>query len=256
MIVRRGFRRAASFHTDALRQAPVGHYFDAITNGWGAMPSYAPQIPPGDRWAIIAYIRALQVSNQNVQATGLSRSRRRQRRQLPQRRPQAEGINKMNGAYTAPAQVGSYQKRALIVGVVFLLLLALGAVLNRPQFFHSYLVGFLFWAGIPLGSLALLMLQHLTGGHWGLVIRRVLEAATRTLPLVAVLFLPIIIGAHDIYPWTHHEEMSKTPALVQKARLYLNMPGFVGTRRFVFCALGNSCVPAEQVVVGTGSHRR
>ena len=76
MIVRRGFRRAASFHTDALRQAPVGHYFDAITNGWGAMPSYAPQIPPGDRWAIIAYIRALQVSNQNVQsqpaAPGLS----------------------------------------------------------------------------------------------------------------------------------------------------------------------------------------
>lgn len=70
MIVRRGFRRAASFHTDALRQAPVGHYFDAITNGWGAMPSYAPQIPPGDRWAIIAYIRALQVSNQNVQAQG------------------------------------------------------------------------------------------------------------------------------------------------------------------------------------------
>ena len=65
MIVRRGFRRAASFHTDALRQAPVGHYFDAITNGWGAMPSYAPQIPPYDRWAIVAYIRALQLSNQN-----------------------------------------------------------------------------------------------------------------------------------------------------------------------------------------------
>lgn len=67
MIVRRGYRRAASFHTDALRQAPVGHYFDAITNGWGAMPSYAAQIPPGDRWAIVAYVRALQLSNQNVQ---------------------------------------------------------------------------------------------------------------------------------------------------------------------------------------------
>lgn len=67
MIVRRGYRRAASFHTDALRQAPVGHYFDAITNGWGAMPSYAPQIPPGDRWAIVAYVRALQLSNQNSQ---------------------------------------------------------------------------------------------------------------------------------------------------------------------------------------------
>ena len=68
MIVRRGFRRAASFHDDRLRQAPVGHFFDAITNGWGAMPSYATQVPVQDRWAIIAYIRALQLSQQ--QQTG------------------------------------------------------------------------------------------------------------------------------------------------------------------------------------------
>jgi mono/diheme cytochrome c family protein len=67
MVVRRGFRRAASFNDDRLRQAPVGHFFDAITNGWGAMPSYAPQIPPEDRWAIVAYIRALQLSQQNQQ---------------------------------------------------------------------------------------------------------------------------------------------------------------------------------------------
>jgi mono/diheme cytochrome c family protein len=65
MIVRRGFRRAASFNDDRLRQAPVGHYFDAVTNGWGAMPSYAPQIPTADRWAIVAYIRALQLSQQS-----------------------------------------------------------------------------------------------------------------------------------------------------------------------------------------------
>jgi mono/diheme cytochrome c family protein len=68
MIVRRGFRRAASFNDDRLRQAPVGHFFDAITNGWGAMPSYAAQIPVQDRWAIIAYIRALQLSQENPQA--------------------------------------------------------------------------------------------------------------------------------------------------------------------------------------------
>ena len=67
MIVRRGFRQAASFHEDRLRQAPVGHFFDAITNGWGAMPSYSSQVPVQDRWAIIAYIRALQLSQQNVQ---------------------------------------------------------------------------------------------------------------------------------------------------------------------------------------------
>jgi mono/diheme cytochrome c family protein len=69
MIVRRGYRRAASFNDDRLRQAPVGHFFDAITNGWGAMPSYAPQIPVQDRWAIVAYIRALQLSQQSPQAT-------------------------------------------------------------------------------------------------------------------------------------------------------------------------------------------
>lgn len=64
MIVRRGFRRAASFHDENLKQAPVGHYFDAITNGWGAMPSYSHQISVKDRWAIIAYIRALQLTQQ------------------------------------------------------------------------------------------------------------------------------------------------------------------------------------------------
>jgi len=69
MIVRRGFRRAASFNDDRLRTAPVGHFFDAITNGWGAMPSYASQIPVQDRWAIIAYVRALQLSQQKVQPT-------------------------------------------------------------------------------------------------------------------------------------------------------------------------------------------
>ncbi|HEY0546356.1 MAG TPA: cytochrome c [Pyrinomonadaceae bacterium] len=68
MIVRRGYRRPPSYHTDQLRQAPVGHFFDVMTNGWGAMPSYAAQIPVTDRWAIVAYIRALQLS-QNPQAT-------------------------------------------------------------------------------------------------------------------------------------------------------------------------------------------
>ena len=64
LVVRRGFRRPPSYHEDRLRQAPVGHFFDVITNGWGAMPSYAVQVPPQDRWAIIAYIRALQLSQQ------------------------------------------------------------------------------------------------------------------------------------------------------------------------------------------------
>jgi mono/diheme cytochrome c family protein len=62
LVVRRGFRTPPTYHSDQMRQAPVGHYFDVITNGWGAMPSHAAQIKPEDRWAIIAYIRALQLS--------------------------------------------------------------------------------------------------------------------------------------------------------------------------------------------------
>ncbi|MGH7966459.1 MAG: c-type cytochrome [Candidatus Binatia bacterium] len=62
MIVRRGFRRPPSFHSDRLRESPVGYFFDVITNGFGAMPDYAAQIPVRDRWAVIAYTRALQLS--------------------------------------------------------------------------------------------------------------------------------------------------------------------------------------------------
>ena len=64
VVVQRGFRRPPSFHIDRLRQAPMGHFFDVITNGFGAMPDYAAQIPVQDRWAIISYIRALQLSQQ------------------------------------------------------------------------------------------------------------------------------------------------------------------------------------------------
>ena len=62
MVVRRGFPKPPTYHDDRLRNAPVGHFFDVMTNGWGKMNPYAYQIQPADRWAIIAYIRALQVS--------------------------------------------------------------------------------------------------------------------------------------------------------------------------------------------------
>ncbi len=69
MIVRRGFSKPPTYHDDRLRNAPDGHFFDVISNGWGKMNSYAAQIPPADRWAIVSYIRALQVS-QNPNGAG------------------------------------------------------------------------------------------------------------------------------------------------------------------------------------------
>jgi len=130
----------------------------------------------------------------------------------------------MTGPYNAPPDVNRWQQRALIVGALFTLVFAVGLFVDRAQFFHSYLLAFSFWAGISVGSLALLMLQHLTGGGWGLVIRRVLEASTRTLPLVLILFVPIVLGAHWTYRWTDHEEMASR-VLTEKAK-YLNLPFF------------------------------
>jgi hypothetical protein len=131
----------------------------------------------------------------------------------------------MRVSYNAPLLVKRIQQRVWIVGAIGMVLLAVGFFLDRPQFFHSYLFAFSFWAGISIGSLALLMLQHLTGGGWGLVIRRVLEAATRTLPLVLILFVPIVAGAHWIYLWTDTNEMAKHEALAEKTK-YLNLPFF------------------------------
>lgn len=74
MIVRRGFIKPPTYHDDRLRNAPVGHFFDVITNGWGRMNSYAAQISPADRWAIVAYIRALQVAQDPTQTMKMTQS--------------------------------------------------------------------------------------------------------------------------------------------------------------------------------------
>ena len=98
---------------------------------------------------------------------------------------------------------------------------------NHPdQFFHSYLLAFMFWNGLAVGSLAVLMLQYLTGGAWGIAIRRELEAATRTLPLTALAFLPIAFGMHHLYEWTHADVVAHDE-LLRKKVAYLNEPFFL-----------------------------
>src|SRR5260370_21875434 len=94
------------------------------------------------------------------------------------------------------------QRWSLGVGVVALLVCIIGAPFSPTQFFRAYLAAYQFYLGIALGCFAILMVYHLTGGAWGFLIRRILEAGMRTLPLLAVLFVPIALGVSYLYVWS------------------------------------------------------
>jgi hypothetical protein len=135
-------------------------------------------------------------------------------------------------------QLDRLQQRAVGIGVVGLVLTAAGALLGRdngglPSIYHSWLYAYMFWLGVTTGSLGFLMLHHVTGGGWGYVIRRFLEAASRLLPLMLVLFVPVIIGMPVLYSWMHP---STAGALVQAKVGYLNAPGFI-IRTLVYFAI-------------------
>ncbi len=118
------------------------------------------------------------------------------------------------------------RQRAVIAGGVGLAALAIGSVVDPTQFLRSYLVAFLFWTGLALGCLALLMIHTVTGGRWGAAIRRLLEAGIGLLPLLAVAFLPIAVGIRTLYPWARPEVIAGDP-IVQHARPFLNVPFFL-----------------------------
>ncbi len=132
--------------------------------------------------------------------------------------------------FTIPPPLGRalhrVQQRSLIVGGVALIACVIGALFSPGQFFRSYLFSYLFYLGMTLGCMALVMLQYLTGGSWGLVIRRITESATRTIPLLAFLFLPIRLGSPKLYSWSH-DEVVKADPLLQHKHLYLNVPFFI-----------------------------
>lgn len=107
--------------------------------------------------------------------------------------------------YHAPVEINRWRTLALGVGGIALILWAVGAYFNTEQALLSWLLGFIFWAGIGFGCIGVLLLQYLTGGAWGTVIRRILEAGTRTLPVIILLFIPLAVGIYtrSFYDWTH-----------------------------------------------------
>jgi hypothetical protein len=128
-------------------------------------------------------------------------------------------------------------KLALILGLVLLVISSVFGFFFPAVFFEGYLTAFVFWVGIPLGCFAILLIQYLTGGGWGLAITRLLEAGMMTLPLCALLFLPILAGMSYLFPWTHPLN-GDIGNLVHQKKAYLNIPFYLVRYALYFLILG------------------
>lgn len=131
------------------------------------------------------------------------------------------------------SEAGSFGSRALLIGALGLAASAGGYFVDSAQFFQSYLVAFVFWTLVGLGGLFLLLIHHLVDATWSVVLRRIFESISVTLPLMAFLFIPVAFGIHDLYHWSHAEVVAADPILQGKAA-YLNVPFFIARTAFYF----------------------
>ncbi|MFY9906057.1 MAG: hypothetical protein WBX02_12660 [Terriglobales bacterium] len=130
----------------------------------------------------------------------------------------------------APPVAQTIQTQSLFIGLIGAIASAIGAFLVPESFYSAYLSGFMFWLGLSLGCMAILMLYHLVGGGWGTVIRRILEAGMMTVPLMFILFLPILFHLPRLYFWARPEVLNdpKTdPKILDIAQSYLNFHGIL-----------------------------
>jgi hypothetical protein len=132
-------------------------------------------------------------------------------------------------------ELSRIERPALYLGLAAAAAGALGALFQTGQFFRSYLIAYLFWLGVALGCLPLAMLHHLAGGGWGFAIRRILEAGMRTLPLIALFFVPVLLGVNHLYEWAHADTVA-TDAVLREKAAYLNVPFFVARAAIYFGA--------------------
>ena len=137
-------------------------------------------------------------------------------------------------------ELAPLQQKLLIAGGAGAAVSIIGLITNPAQFFQSYLTAYMFVLGATLGCLALGMIHQLSGGAWGIVTRRLIGASSRVLPILTVLFIPIVLGSHHLYEWTHTEVVEEDEILRQKA-LYLNLTFFVA-RAVLYFAVWNALV--------------
>ena len=130
--------------------------------------------------------------------------------------------------FAVPADTARWQSKALLVGIAGVIFCVIAAVMNLQQFLRGYLIAYVFWTGLTVGCLAALMLQYLSGGLWGFSIRRILEAGVKCLPLMFILFLPLLILRHHLYAWMND------PALTHENYWYLSQGKWIFRWVFYF----------------------
>jgi hypothetical protein len=139
---------------------------------------------------------------------------------------------------TPPPVVKKLSQRLLVAGVVLGLISAFLAYTQTQEFYRAYLLGFMDWLGVALGSMAIIMIRHLTGGGWGVVIRRLQGAAMRTMPVLTVLFIPVILGIKYLYIWARPLDQVADKHLREHltdiTKTYLNPHGFIIRAIFYF----------------------
>ncbi len=148
-------------------------------------------------------------------------------------------VKMTNSDLMAPPVAQTIQQRSLVIGVIGAIASVAGAYLAPDSFYSAYLTGFMFWLGLSLGCMAILMLYHLVGGAWGTVIRRTLESGMMTLPMMAVLFIPILLHLPRLYFWARPDVLADPKTdhkIVEIAHSYLNFNGIL-VRYVVYFAI-------------------
>jgi hypothetical protein len=171
-------------------------------------------------------------------------------------------LTRLNAAdFAVPAAIEKIRSRSMVVGVGAGVLALIGVVTHPDQFYRAYLLAFMLCLGLSLGSLGLLIIIHLTNGRWGLVIRRILEAATKNFGLMAVLFLPFYFGIPHLYPWFKAADLAKSEDLRWIHAVYLDRPQYM-VRALIYFAIWGMLTyfftrwSAEQDEPGNRSHKR
>jgi len=130
------------------------------------------------------------------------------------------------------SETAFFRKPALILGIAGFIATLAGYFTDHSQFFFSYLTAYVFWTTVTLGALFFTLLHHLTGADWSIVLRRILETVMMTLPVMAILFIPILLGIHDLYHWSHEDVIASDP-IIQKKSAYMN-PVFFSVRAILY----------------------